>query len=295
MKASVVIPTLNGGKIFENVITSLLAQSFPEKWEVVIIDSCSTDGTVAFAEKALKEKDVEHRIIRTSKLEFKHGPSRNQAIRHCRGEFIALLTQDSIPCDERWLESLIGGFTNQCVAGVFGPHLSHVGHPAIIQRDLENHFKVQATKILRTSSEWRESANDLKTRQLLHFFSNNNSALRRSVWENLPFPPVDFGEDQIWARLALEAGYSIKYEQTAKVRHSHMFGLMDSFKRNKIEEKYFERYFGYTTGKYGIEVIISRLWKDIKFSIVKRRPSDLFYVFVKNLSLYLTCISKRKN
>ena len=62
-----------------------------------------------------------------------------------------------------------------------------------------------------------------------------------------------------------------------------MFGLMDSFKRNKIEEKYFERYFGYTTGKYGIEVIISRLWKDIKFSIVKRRPLGSILCFRKKL------------
>ena len=292
MKASVVIPTLNGGKVFESAVASLLTQSFPEKWEVVIIDSGSRDGTVAFAEKALRENDIEHRVIRISKEEFKHGPSRNQAIRDCRGEFVALITQDSIPCGEKWLESLIGGFTEQSVAGVFGPHHPHVDHAAIIQRDLENHFKVQATKTLRTSREWRESANDLKTRQLLHFFSNNNSALRRSVWENLPFPPADFGEDQIWARLALEAGYSIKYEQTAKVRHSHMYGLMDSLRRKKIEDKYFERYFGYSSGKSEILAILFGMWKDIKFSIVKGRPLDVFYVCAKNLSLYLACILK---
>lgn len=292
MKASVVIPTLNGGKIFESVLASLMTQSLPEKWEVVIIDSGSRDGTVDFAEKSLKENEIEHRIIRISQKEFKHGPSRNHAIGDCRGEFVALITQDSIPCGEKWLESLIGGFNDQSVVGVFGPHLPHEGHAAIIQRDLKNHFEIMATKTLRTSKEWRESANDLKTRQLLHFFSNNNSALRRSVWENLPFPPVEFGEDQIWARLVLEAGYSIKYEQTAKVRHSHMYGLLGSFRRKKIEDNYFERYFGYAPGKAEITAILFGMCKDVKFSIVKGRPLDLFYVFAKNLSLYLTRIFK---
>lgn len=37
-------------------------------------------------------------------------------------------------------------------------------------------------------------------RQYLAFFSDNNSCLRRSVWEQIPYDDVDYAEDQFWAR-----------------------------------------------------------------------------------------------
>ena len=44
-------------------------------------------------------------------------------------------------------------------------------------------------------------------RQRLHFFSDNNALVRRSVWEQIPYPDVDFAEDQIWAQQIIEAGW----------------------------------------------------------------------------------------
>ena len=52
MKASIIIPTKNGGEIFKKVLDSLLRQELDEEFEIIIIDSGSKDGTISF----IKEK-----------------------------------------------------------------------------------------------------------------------------------------------------------------------------------------------------------------------------------------------
>lgn len=44
-------------------------------------------------------------------------------------------------------------------------------------------------------------------RHVLAFFSDNNSCVRRDVFEQHPYDDVNFAEDQIWARKMIELGY----------------------------------------------------------------------------------------
>jgi rhamnosyltransferase len=294
VKASVVIPTHNGGSLFKSVISSLFHQDFTDEWEIVVIDSESNDGTYEFLENCTLESPVKLKLLKTKKSEFKHGPSRNRAIRACRGEFVALITQDSIPFDENWLECLIQGFDeSDSVAGVFGAHLAHVRHAEVIKLEMKNHFNIMNSKILRTSKEWRESENDIRNRQILHFFSNNNSAIRRSTWGNFPFPPVNYGEDQVWARIILEAGYSIRYQESAKVRHSHMFGFMDTYKRMKTEKRFFLRYFGYDLHHDCRKTMLSVTKKIISemFISLKNGEFPVVYILKRNLSRLLLSLT----
>jgi GT2 family glycosyltransferase len=63
-------------------------------------------------------------------------------------------------------------------------------------------------------------------------FSNVNSAIRRELWERFPFADeVAFAEDQDWARRVLLAGYAIRYEPEAVVRHSHAYTIRSAFRR----------------------------------------------------------------
>ena len=63
-------------------------------------------------------------------------------------------------------------------------------------------------------------------------FSNVNSAIRRDLWERFPFADdLFFAEDQDWARRVLLAGYGIRYEPEAVVRHSHAYTIGTAFKR----------------------------------------------------------------
>jgi rhamnosyltransferase len=63
-------------------------------------------------------------------------------------------------------------------------------------------------------------------------FSNVNSAIRRSFWDRFRFADdLFFAEDQDSSRRVLLAGYAIRYEPEAGVRHSHAYTLTTAFKR----------------------------------------------------------------
>jgi rhamnosyltransferase len=56
--------------------------------------------------------------------------------------------------------------------------------------------------------------------------------MRRSVWTEFPFDDnVFFAEDQEWGRRVLMAGYGLRYEPAAIVRHSHAYTVRSAFKR----------------------------------------------------------------
>ena len=65
-----------------------------------------------------------------------------------------------------------------------------------------------------------------------YFFSNVSSVLRRSVWQQFPFPEVEFAEDQLWAKGVLEAGYQTAYRADSLVYHSHGYGPWMNLRRH---------------------------------------------------------------
>jgi O-antigen biosynthesis protein len=93
----------------------------------------------------------------------------------------------------------------------------------------------------------------IEWRMTLHFYSDNNSAMRRSVWEKLPYPEVDWGEDQIWCWEMLKLGMTKAYADKAVVWHSHDLGEAEHIKVAASEGHMFARYFGYdlTNGVFG--------------------------------------------
>src|SRR5262249_20994050 len=68
-------------------------------------------------------------------------------------------------------------------------------------------------------------------RYLSCVFDNVASAVRRTSWEKIPFPPRSFGEDVAWAREVLLAGGAVAYEPSAQVEHSHRISIVREFKR----------------------------------------------------------------
>ena len=101
MKASVVIPTKNGGEPFKRVLDEVIDQTTPWQYEILVVDSGSTDDTLHYC----AQKGVRVHTIAAS--EFGHGKTRNLAISLTTGEFIALITHDARPASKTWLQSLV--------------------------------------------------------------------------------------------------------------------------------------------------------------------------------------------
>lgn len=239
--ASVIIPVKNGGPLFGRILDAVLAQDAPWPFEVLVIDSGSRDGSVETA----KKRGV--RIEEIDPKDFGHGRTRNLGASLARGEFLVFITHDAMPVDSHWLRNLV----NACnltpdTAGAFGRHLAYPHASPITRRELAAHFAGFGSRpcIYRMEDPVRY-AREEGYRQFLHFFSNNNSCLRRAVWEKYPFPDVDFAEDQIWAKGIIEAGYAKAYAPDACVYHSHDFGALETARRAFDESRALHRIFGY--------------------------------------------------
>lgn len=241
VRASVLIPVKNAGSLFAKVLDAVLAQETRWTFEVIVVDSGSVDESV----KVALDRGV--RVEKIPPAEFGHGRTRNYLASLSGGEYLVYITQDAIPTSSHWLQNLVDGCESASdVAGAFGPHLAHQGARLVTQRELREHFAGFGSTLSRVRMEDRERFDhEVGYRQFLHFFSNNNSCLRRSVWEHLPFPEVMFAEDQTWMLAAIKAGYSKAYVPEAAVYHSHDFGVWETLQRNFDEASSFQRDFGY--------------------------------------------------
>ncbi len=133
-------------------------------------------------------------------------------------------------------------------AGAFGRHRAYPHAGPFTRRDIDAHFDSLERWPMRLSRQTDEKmwlSGDIQWRQLLHFFSDNNSCIRRSAWEQIPFPEVDFGEDQAWAWRAIDAGYEKIYAGQAAVYHSHDYDPPAAQRRAYEEARFFANEFGY--------------------------------------------------
>ena len=218
--SSIVILTKNGGPLFKEVLAGLFACEGILDTEVLIIDSGSSDSTLTYA------KEYPHiRIHEIPPAEFGHGKTRNLGARMTKGSIIVFLVQDATPATPDFLKRLVAPVSQEGFAGAFGRQLPRPWTNKIEQIYLEHTYP--DGREVRACSEER----DLGIKSI--FFSNVCSAIRRDVWERIPFDEsLIMSEDQLWAKQALLAGHRIVYEPAAMVFHSHNYGLKDTFKRN---------------------------------------------------------------
>ncbi|MGZ9809365.1 rhamnosyltransferase WsaF family glycosyltransferase [Pseudoroseicyclus sp. H15] len=260
-RMDVVIPTYNGLGEIEPVIAALRAQSMAEEMQIFCIDSSSGDGTGPWL---AAQRDVSLTVI--PKQSFQHGRTRNQAAALGEAPVIAFLTQDARPTGPDWAADLLRMLDHhERAAGIFGRHKPYPHHPAFVRREIEQHFDNMLKYPLALSRETdraRWDSGDKGWRQLLHFYSDNNSAMRRDIWRDFPYPEIDYGEDQVWARDIIEAGFTKLYAPTATVYHSHDFDPEQTYERCRIEGGFFYRHFGYQLGAGSAEEVAARVERE---------------------------------
>ena len=238
---SVVIPTLNAGPEFEELLKQIFMQEGDFDREVLVVDSGSTDGT---DELARSYGAVVHKI---SRQEFNHGATRNLGISLAQGEYVALIVQDAVPLDERWLATMVENLKqDEQVAGVYGRQIPRPGSGALT-RVLVNSLATASLERREQFAGGTEQYRELPPRKRRRFaaFDNVSSCLRRSVWEKLPFEKTNFGEDIRWGKRVVEAGYKTVYEPRSAVFHSHERGAMYDLRRHYVDQRVLLELFGF--------------------------------------------------
>ena len=236
---SLVIPTKNGGDLFKTVVAGLQRQTIWPNVEFIIVDSGSTDDTIAIAKAAGAE------CYTIPPSEFNHGSTRDFAIGKASSNKIVLTVQDATPLDVQMIEKLLSAFEDPEVAGAYGRQIPQPDADAITKRNLNTWLTGRTVREVRALPD--PAAYDTwppMERYLASNFDNVCSAIRKSEWEVRPFGRVDFGEDIEWAQSALIRGRRIVYEPTAAVVHSHDRPIAYEYKRTYVCHRKLNQLFG---------------------------------------------------
>lgn len=237
VEISIILLVKNGEVYLEEVLRGVFSQKVEDEFEVVAIDSGSTDHS----KDILARFPV--RVQEISPTTFNHGETRNLGARLSRGEYLVYLTQDAVPSDEKWLKNLIRPFLeDREVAGAFSSHRPRkdchlMERRQILQTELVS-GKTARVNYAVGNPEYE------RNRYPFVWFSNTSSCLRREVWGKIPFKPVGFAEDQDWAERVLEAGYKTVYVPDSIVIHSHNYRPVKNFKRHFEHAKAMKEIFG---------------------------------------------------
>lgn len=206
---SIVIRTKNEGKTIGRCLQMLYEQKTSYGFEVIVIDSGSTDDTLDICHKY---PVITHEIPPS---EFNFGRTLNLGAQLAQGKYVVALTAHAAPADRNWLEPLVSALEgDHTVAGAYSRHLANPGCHPFEAMELERGFG--ATKMILDKPP-------AKARSLL--FSNVSSCITKDVLIDVPFRELPYAEDRDWAKNVLDRGYSIAYVPQSMVFHSHNYGI----------------------------------------------------------------------
>lgn len=239
---TLLIPTWNAGREFAEILERMRGQRLDRGFEILVIDSGSTDGTAEF----LRRQPV--RLMEIPNAEYNHGLTRNLGIRQARGEIVVLATQDASPADEHWMQRLVDCFVDPRVAGAYSRQIPRADANPFSRDRLKDWVATAHTpRIQSLASRAELDALPPLERLARVAFDNVSASVRRQVALDIPFRDCRFGEDLDWAHRVLLAGYRIVYEPNSRVIHSHNHSMWYEFKRVYLDHQNLHRMFGVHT------------------------------------------------
>jgi GT2 family glycosyltransferase len=124
-KVSVVVLNWNGAHLLPDCLDSVRRQTFQDI-EIIMPDNGSTDGSLALVEERYPEVEV---VRFSTNLGFSLAV--NEGIRRSRGEFIALLNNDT-ELDSRYLAELVAAMKEDPSLGMCAPKMVYYDDPSLI-------------------------------------------------------------------------------------------------------------------------------------------------------------------
>ena len=239
-EVSVVILTFEAGPGFDELLERLFSQRTNFRYEVLAIDSGSTDGTAELAERYGAS------VHRIDPDEFGHGATRNLGASLSSGRYVVFLVQDALPKDDNWLAAMVEDLdADETVAGVYGCQVPRPDSSPLT-RTLMRDWPTSRQERREQFAGGPESYGALPaaSRRSLAVFDNVSSCVRRSVWQRIPFERTGFGEDLRWGKAVVEAGYKLVYEPRSAVLHSHERSALYDLRRHYADGLVLQELFG---------------------------------------------------
>ena len=232
---SIIVPTLDGERTLPALLSAIVRTRERHRLELIAIDSGSRDRTLDLL------RDAGATVMDLGGQPFGHASARNRAAAAAQGRVLVFVTQDVEPVSETWLDPLLAALDDAQTAGAVGRQIPRGASP-------EEAFMVR--------TNYPETARTMEPTPEPRFgpgatlFSNAFGAMKREVWQRIPFPEIVMSEDQAWGREVLRAGLRIRYVPDAAVYHGHELGLVRAFRRNFDSGSSLEQ-LGLTKGVWG--------------------------------------------
>lgn len=228
VKATIFIPTFNGEKYIGKIIEKIFKQSVEFDYELLIIDSGSTDRTLDIIDKY----SVRYPSIRLHKIpnkEFGHGKTRNLAAQMANGEFIVYLSHDAIPQSKRWLYEMLKPFElSERVVAVMGRQEPRPICPPLLKYEIQHTFNNFGPGFGTTLFYKDDFIDRPAVYDAVRFYSDVNSATRTAfVRDVIPYRDVRYSEDMMFGQDVIEAGYLKAYTYRGAVVHSNDLTLKE--------------------------------------------------------------------
>ncbi|MCC6117789.1 glycosyltransferase [Lactiplantibacillus plantarum] len=206
---SIIVRTYNESKHLPELLKSLSDQSF-QNYEVVVVDSESTDQTVNIA------KQYGARVVEIHKTDFNYSYASNVGIESARGKIICFLSGHSVPANNNYLQKIADLFSDEKVGGCYGDVIP-------LKDGSLTEFVFDYLGILKGKMK-RQNRIVVETEIHAGILSCSNAAVRAKVFESHKFVNAlgRGGEDVEMANYILHhTEYSLVRSPELLVKHSH--------------------------------------------------------------------------
>ena len=241
----IVVPTKNGAATLDRLLTAIKRQRTELSWEILAIDSGSTDGTL----EVLRTRGA--RVHEIQPEEFSHSRTRNLGARLARAEsYLVFLNQDAIPANDDWLTSLIRPLRSdpliKAVSAIeLDPRAHHPFNVTGIASCAFRNSLIDATYVMSRDLAPLVTSLPKSTARQLYLFTTVCAAFDKSYFDSHPFnPKVEYGEDLHWAVAAIGDGVKVACASKAQVFHLPATSDREYFSRLKRDMRLGEEIFG---------------------------------------------------
>lgn len=214
-ETSIIIRTKNEERWLETVLKELYKQSY-QNFEILIIDSGSTDKTLSIA------KRFPVRILKIPASDFSYPYAFNFAAKHSKAsKYLVSLPGHAIPVSNTWLDDGISNFKKyDKLCGVYG-FIKPLSQSSLWDKFFINGYNLGLT----IKGVYKTHLQTKRTKGILGF---TNAIIRKKLWEihHLDESWGAGGEDEEWADYWTKKGYKVLKDTKFSVYHSHNLDLI---------------------------------------------------------------------
>lgn len=249
---SIVIRCYNEEQHLGKLLNGILQQSVKDV-EIILVDSGSTDGTLAVA------ATYPVRLVHINPEDFSFGRALNRGCEAATKEFIVIASAHIYPLYTDWLQKLLSYFADERIGLVYG------------KQSGDEQTKFSEHQIF---AQWfpDHSNHDQST----PFCNNANAAIRRSLWQQIPYDEHLTGlEDLDWAKRAIQQRHRIAYSAEAEIIHVHnesYASILNRYRREAMALKKIIPEDRFTLPDF-LRLVTANTWHDLREANRRRRLS----------------------